>query len=117
MEPNAWVDAVRLCKEDPGLACRFWEFLDAIDRGDEGFDCVVHVYSVEHRHSVTLRTRVPGGRENPTLPSLTGVFRGANWAERETFDMFGIDFEGHPGIRPRILNVENFEGWPLRKDF
>ncbi len=66
---------------------------------------------------ITLRTRVPGGREKPTLPSLTSVFRGANWSERETFDMFGIDFEGHPGVRPRILTVENFEGWPLRKDF
>ena len=115
--PEAWVDAVRLCKEDPALNCRFWEFLDAIDRGEEGFDCVVHVYSVEHRHDITLRTRVPGGREKPVLPSLTGVFRGANWSERETFDMFGIEFDGHPGLRPRILTVENFEGWPLRKDF
>ena len=117
VDPDAWVDAVRLCKEDPKLNMRFWEFLDAVDRGDEGFDCVAHIYSVEHHHDVTLRTRVPGGRENPTMPSLTQVFRGANWSERETFDMFGIEFEGHPGVRPRILTVENFEGWPLRKDF
>ena len=117
ISPEGWVDAVRLCKEDPGLECNFWEFLDAVDAADEGFDVNCHVYSVRHRHSVTLRCRVPGGRENPVLPSLAGVFRGANWSERETYDMFGIDFEGHPGLQPRLLTVENFEGWPLRKDF
>ena len=117
VEPDAWVDAVRLCKEDDALAMRFWEFLDAVDAGEDGFDIVVHLYSVEHRHAVTLRSRAAGGREKPTMPSLTGVFRGANWSERETYDMFGIEFEGHPNLRPRILTIENFEGWPLRKDF
>src|SRR5688500_9757182 len=80
VEPEAWVDAVRLCKEDPALACTFWEFLDAVDRGEDGFDINVHVYSVEHRHEVTIRARVPGGREKPVMPTLTGVFRGANWS-------------------------------------
>ena len=117
VEPDAWVDAVRLCKEDPALAMRFWEFLDAVDAGEDGFDVIVHVYSVEHRHDITIRTRASGGREKPSLPSLTSVFRGANWSERETYDMFGIEFEGHPNLRPRILTIENFEGWPLRKDF
>ncbi len=70
-----------------------------------------------HRHGVTLRTLVPGGREKPRVPTLTGVYRGANWHERETYDMFGIEFDGHPGLLPRILTVENFEGWPLRKEF
>ena len=115
--PEAWVDAARLCREDPALAMNFWEFLDAVDRADGGFDVVAHVYSTEHHHDVTLRVNVPGGREKPVLPSLTGVWRGANWSERETFDMFGIEFEGHPGLQPRILTIENFEGWPLRKDF
>ncbi|MPZ72695.1 MAG: hypothetical protein GEU74_05600 [Nitriliruptorales bacterium] len=117
VEPDAWVDAVRLCKEDPALDCAFWEFLDAVDRGNDGFDCNVHVYSVRHRHEITVRTRVPGGRQKPVMPTLTGVFRGANWSERETYDMFGIEFEGHPSLLPRILTIENFEGWPLRKDF
>ena len=115
--PEAWADAARLCKEDPALSCRFWDFLDAVDRGEDGFDCIAHIYSIEHHHEITLQTRVPGGREDPVLPSLTGVFRGANWGERETYDMFGIEFEGHPGVRPRLLTIENFEGWPLRKDF
>ena len=115
--PDAWVDTARLCKEEAALDMAFWEFLDAVDRGEEGFDVIAHVYSVTHRHDVTLRTTVPGGREEPRLPSIAGVYRGANWSERETYDMFGIEFEGHPALRPRILTVENFEGWPLRKDF
>ena len=117
VEPESWVDAVRLCKEDPGLDCKFWEFLDAVDRGEDGFECNVHIYSVQHQHDITIRAKIPGGRENPVMPTLTGVFRGANWSERETYDMFGIEFSDHPGLRPRILTIESFEGWPLRKDF
>jgi NADH:ubiquinone oxidoreductase subunit C len=115
--PEAWVDAVHLAKEDEALACRSWEYMDAVDRGEDGFEGVVNVYSVEHRHRVTFKTMVPGGRDEPRLPTLTGVFRGANWSEREVYDMFGIEFEGHPGLLPRILTVENFDGWPLRKEF
>ena len=115
--PEAWVDTIRLCKTDPQLDCKFWEFLDAVDRGEDGFDVNCHVYSVQHRHDITVRSRVPGGREKPVMPTLTGVFRGADWSERETYDMFGIEFEGHPGLLPRILTIESFEGWPLRKDF
>jgi NADH:ubiquinone oxidoreductase subunit C len=117
VQPEAWVDAARLCKEDRRLACNYWEFLDAVDRSEDGFEVVTHLYSVEHRHGVTLKAAVPGGREKPVMPSLSGIFRGANWSERETYDMFGIEFEGHPRLEPRILSVENFEGWPLRKDF
>src|SRR3712207_1173596 len=114
--PEAWVNAARLVKEDPALACDFFDWLTAVDRSETGFEIVLHVYSVRHRHHVTLRTTA-AGREAPTVPSLAGVYRGANWHEREAFDMFGILFEGHPGLEPRILTVENFEGHPLRKDF
>ncbi|MDP9405791.1 MAG: NADH-quinone oxidoreductase subunit C, partial [Actinomycetota bacterium] len=117
VDPAAWVHAARLCKHDPNLACNFFDFIAGIDRGDRGFEVVVHLYSVDHRHEVTLRAMAPGGRDKPTMPSLTGVYGGANWGERETYDMYGIDFEGHPGLLPRMLTVENFEGWPLRKDF
>ena len=65
-------------------------------------------------HHVLLRTRVP--REAATLPTLTGVFRGAAWHERETHEMFGIDFDGHPGLVPLLL-PDGFEGHPLRKEF
>ena len=114
---DSWVDAARLVKTDPQLDCAFFDFLTGVDRGDDGIEVVVHLYSVRHRHAVTLRCMAGGGREAPVLPSLTDVYLGANWHERETYDMFGVEFEGHPGLLPRILTVENFEGWPLRKDF
>lgn len=117
VERQALVEAARMCKEDPELACTFFDFMSGVDLGEEGFAVVTHVYSPTHRHHVTLRAIAPGGRDDPRLPSLTPVYRGANWHERETWDMFGVVFEGHPGLAPRLLTVENFEGWPLRKDF
>ena len=117
VEPGAWVQAARICKLEPALRCDFFDFLSGVDRGDHGIEVVVRLYSTRHRHGVILRALAPGGRDRPVLPSLTGVYHGANWHERETYDMFGVDFEGHPGLLPRILTVENFEGWPLRKEF
>jgi NADH:ubiquinone oxidoreductase subunit C len=117
VEADVLPDAARLCKEDPELAFEFFDFLSAVDLREEGFAVVVHLYSVTRGHHINLRTVAAGGRETPKVPTLTGVYRGANWHERETYDMFGIEFEGHPGLLPRILTVENFEGWPLRKEF
>jgi NADH:ubiquinone oxidoreductase subunit C len=117
LTPDALVSAATLCRDDDTLAFDFWEFNSGVDLGEEGFALVTHLYSVRHRHHVNLRIVCPGGRENPTAPSLTRLYAGANWSERETYDMFGIEFEGHPSLLPRILTVENFEGWPLRKDF
>jgi NADH-quinone oxidoreductase subunit C len=115
--PGALPRAARLCKSDPNLAFDFFDWLSAVDLREEGLAVVVHLYSTRHRHHVQLRTVAPGGRTAPRVPSLTGVYRGANWHERETYDMFGVTFDGHPGLLPRLLTVENFEGWPLRKEF
>jgi NADH-quinone oxidoreductase subunit C len=117
LEPHALVEAARMCKQDPQLACTFFDFMSGVDLGEEGFAVVTHLYSPTHGHHVMLRAVAPGGRDDPRLPSLTPVYRGANWHEREAWDMFGVVFEGHPGLAPRLLTVENFEGWPLRKDF
>ncbi|CAN5208497.1 hypothetical protein BH20ACT9_BH20ACT9_07000 [soil metagenome] len=117
VEPEALPTAAGLCKRDPRLALDFFDFLAGVDAAEGGFAVVVHLYSTIHRHHVTLRAVADGGRERPTLPSLTGVYRGANWHEREAYDMFGIEFAGHPGLLPRLLTVEHFEGWPLRKEF
>ena len=78
------------------------------------FDVVVSLVSIEHRRR--LRMRVPVERENPVVPSLVGIWPGANFAEREAFDMFGIEFEGHPDLT-RILMPDDWEGHPLRKDY
>lgn len=113
----AWIDAVTLCRDEELLAYDMFDCLFAVDAGEDGFDVVAILYSTSRGRRILLRGRCEGGREAPTFPSIAHLFPGADWMERETFDMFGIDFTGHPGLTPRILCVENFEGWPLRKDF
>lgn len=80
----------------------------------EHLSLVYHLFSTAHRHKITLKTDL--GREDPSLPTVEGVWRVANWHERETYDMFGIVFEGHSDLR-RILCPDDWEGWPLRKDY
>jgi NADH:ubiquinone oxidoreductase subunit C len=113
----AWVEAVRLCRDEPLLAYDLFDNLFAVDAREDGFDVVVVLYSTSTGNRLVLRTRCEGGRETPSCPSISAIYRGANWMERETWDMFGIEFDGHPALEPRLLTVENFEGWPLRKDF
>ncbi|MBT8459960.1 MAG: NADH-quinone oxidoreductase subunit C [Boseongicola sp.] len=97
--------------------CRFSTLVDitAVDHPDRDprFDMVYHFLSMYQNHRVRLKV---GVREDDIVPSLTGVHSGANWFEREVFDMFGILFSGHPDLR-RILTDYGFRGYPLRKDF
>lgn len=115
--PERWVDAVARCRDEEELAYDLFDCLFGIDAGEDGFDVVAVLYSTSTGNRIALRVRVPGGREAPQLGSVTSLFRGADWMERETWDMFGIEFTDHPGLEPRLLCAENFEGWPLRKDF
>jgi len=78
------------------------------------FVVVYHFYSTAHKHR--LRLVVPLNEDDAQLDSLTSLWPGANWLEREVWDMFGIDFRGHPNLK-RILMYEGFEGHPLRKDY
>jgi NADH-quinone oxidoreductase subunit C len=117
VSPDAWVATARACKDDALLAYDMFDCLFGVDRGEDGFDVVAILYSTSRGQRILLRVRCDGGRENPVCPSIVDLYAGANWMERETWDMFGIDFDGHPGLTPRILCAENFEGWPLRKDF
>ncbi|HUG85914.1 MAG TPA: NADH-quinone oxidoreductase subunit C [Euzebya sp.] len=113
--PEAFAQVARFCKDE--LDMTFFDFLAGVDEREDGFSAVARVYSHTTREGVLLKVLAPGGRDQPRLPTLTGVYAGADWHEREAYDMFGIVFDGHPGLLPRILTVENFEGWPLRKDF
>ncbi len=117
LDGEGYVQAARFCRDDPRLDCNFFDCLFGVDERDDGFAIIANLYSTSHRHRVLLRHLCAGGREAPEAPSLTSLYRGANWHEREAWDMFGIEFEGHPGVGPRLLCPENFEGWPLRKDF
>jgi NADH:ubiquinone oxidoreductase subunit C len=114
---DRWVDAAARCRDESLLAYDMFDCLFAVDARQDGFDVVAVLYSTSTGNRIALRTRCEGGRDAPVCPSLIEVYRGSDWMERETWDMFGIVFEDHPGLEPRILTVENFEGWPLRKDF
>ena len=115
--PDAWVATTRACKDEPLLAYDMFDCLFGVDRSEAGFDIVAILYSTSRGQRILLRVHCEGGRDKPVCPSLVDLYAGANWMERETWDMFGIEFEGHPGLTPRLLCAENFEGWPLRKDF
>lgn len=112
--PERVLDAVRPLREDPELACTFFTFLSAVDWQEEGFEVIITLFSLRHLNTVVLKVRLPA--EDPQMPSITGVFRGANWHERETAEMFGVSFEGHPNP-VKLYLPEDFEGYPLRKSF
>ncbi len=78
------------------------------------FELNYHLVSIPHRAVLCLRVRAHGN--DPVVPSVTTVWSTANWHEREIFDLFGVRFEGHPDLR-RILMPEDWEGYPLRKDY
>jgi NADH-quinone oxidoreductase subunit C len=110
--PELWAAALTFARDD--LACGFFDWLTAVDELEDGFAIVAHVYSLEEGHHLIVRTRVP--REDPRLATATDVYRGANWHERETHEMFGVHFDGHPDLKPLLL-PDGFEGHPLRKEF
>ncbi|HBR21154.1 MAG TPA: NADH-quinone oxidoreductase subunit C [Nitrospiraceae bacterium] len=87
---------------------------DYAGKKEKRFDVVYHLYSIKCCHAIRLKAEVP--ETNPEIDSVTAVWAGANWHERECYDMFGITFNGHPDLR-RILMPEDWEGHPLRKDY
>jgi len=109
-----WLEAASTVRDDQQVRCGFLDWLSAYDDSDAGIAVVVHVWSTAHHHHLLLRTRV--ARERGRLPSLTDVWPGVNWHERETYEMFGVVFDGHPNLVPLLL-PEGFEGHPLRKEF
>jgi NADH-quinone oxidoreductase subunit C len=109
---NAWATTLLELRDDASLG--FFDWLSAVHEGDEGFSIFCHLYDpTTHRH-LLARTTLP--QSNPRIASVTSVFRGAAWHERETAEMFGVEFVGHPDPQ-RLLLSEEFEGHPLRKDF
>lgn len=112
--PAQWGEAVRSARDDAELACDFFDWLSAVDEQDEGIAVVAHLWSTTARHGVLLRTRLPAG--DAELASVVETYPGAAWHERETHEMFGVAFAGHPDLTPLLLPPE-FEGHPLRKDF
>jgi NADH-quinone oxidoreductase subunit C len=109
-----WRRVAEAGRKDPELACNFFDFLCGVDEEEAGIGVVLHVYSTSHRHHLQVRAVVP--REGGHLPTLHDLWAGANWHERETWELFGVVFDGHPNLA-KLLLPEEFEGFPLRKEF
>lgn len=110
------VDVCRYAKDDPALAFNMAPYITAVDYlGQEPrFEVVYNLVSTVHKHRLRLRVKVP--ESDATVPSVTCVWRGADWFERYCWDMYGIRFPGHPDPR-RLFMQEEFVGHPLRKDY
>ena len=101
-------------KNTDGLDFDYLTVVTAVDYIDY-FELIYRVISMKHNQSIILKTRLYT-RDNPTLPSVTPVWRAAYYQEREIFDLFGITFEGHPYLK-RLLLWEGFNGYPMRRDY
>jgi NADH-quinone oxidoreductase subunit C len=113
---SALLAVAAFLKEDPELQYNCLMDLTAVDQWKRKprFDVVYHFLSVANKFR--LRLKVPVAEPEPTVDSLTSLWPSADWYEREVYDMFGIQFSGHPDLR-RILLYPEFEGHPLRKDY
>jgi NADH-quinone oxidoreductase subunit C len=112
VDTNRWVDLANFARE--ALGCYYFSFSTAVDAKEQGLEVVARVENLEAGFSVTMKTRLDPGVT--TCPSLVSVYPGADWMERECYDMFGIRFEGHPDLR-RILLPQDWEGHPLLKSY
>jgi NADH-quinone oxidoreductase subunit C len=113
VDPEQVVEVARYLRDRLGYA--YLSDIAVVDYLDDGlFELVYRFYAVEGGGPVVIKTRVP--RDEPRVPSLTPDWPGANFHEREALDLYGIMFDGHPYPR-RIYMWDEFEGWPMRKDF
>ena len=115
IKPECLRDVVLFCKNDSRLAFDILHLVSGIDyKAGEPLGVTYHLASIRHKHWVAVNSRV--ARDKPVIASLIDIYPAADWLERETFDLVGIIFEGHPNLK-RILCADDWEGHPLRKDY
>ena len=112
--PQSIPDVTRFLKEDSEFKLDYLNSISAVDYIDH-FELVYLLTSFEHNHTATVKARVQG-RGEPSIPSVIDIWPGADFQEREIWDLMGVRFEGHPNMK-RIMLWEGFEGHPLRRDF
>jgi NADH-quinone oxidoreductase subunit C len=114
--PVNWRGVAQFLRDDPVTALNMFIDLTCVDRlgRTPRFDVVLHLYSVDKKHRVRLLAGLT--EDDPSIDSVVALWPGANWFEREAFDLYGVRFVGHPDLR-RILMYPEFVGHPLRKDF
>ena len=109
------VDVCRFLKTTTGLEFDYCQDITAVDwPARKVIEVVYHVYSLVHRHGLVLKAETE--REKPTIATVESVWKAATWLEREIYDLFGVNFEGHSDLR-RILLPDDWVGYPLRKDY
>ncbi len=116
VQRNRITDITRFLRDLSNCPFNLIEDICGVDRFErkERFEVVYHLFSLEKKVRICLKVRID--EAEPHVPTVTGVFPGANWHERETFDMYGIVFDGHPDLR-RVYMPEDYEHFPMRKDF
>lgn len=107
-------ELISFLRTTPDLEFDYLNSITAVDYFDY-FEVVYHLTSIKHNHSLVVKTRCYD-RGNPVVPSIVGLYQGADFQEREIYDLMGIRFEGHPNMK-RIFLWEGFQGHPLRKDY
>ncbi len=115
IEPSAIVEVCRFLHDEPDLRFDALSNQSGVDyKAKNVIEVVYHLFSYEHRHWIVLKVDAP--RDNPVIPTVEGVWKAANWHEREIYDLLGVTFAGHCDLR-RLLMPEDWIGYPLRKDF
>ncbi len=115
VKANRIVDVGRFLKTTSGIELDHCDVISGVDWPKRNvIEVVYHLFSYRHRHGIVLK--VEADRARPVVPSVESVWKTADWMERECYDLFGVEFTGHPDLR-RILLPDDWEGWPLRKDY
>ena len=116
VQPASIAEVCHYLAEEPALAFDSLMCLSGVDMGakESELQVVYHLFSMTHRHRIVLKASLP--KEAPHLPTVEHIWKTANWHEREAYDLFGIVFDGHSELR-RILLPDDWEGYPLRKDY
>ncbi len=113
IDPLSLRDFAQLAKDDSTLRFDFMRCLSVVEHDDE-FQVVLHLYSTGQGHTAVVKASAP--KDNPVFASVTPVWRGAEWYEREGAELFGVTFEGHPNPK-HLLLWDGFEGYPGRKEY
>jgi len=115
LQSEKWLDIAQYLRDDPACLFDSLQCITGVDLGEDfGLEVRYNLHSMTHLH--VIESRIACAVNNPTIPSVETVWRIGDWFERETYDMFGIEFQGHRDLR-RILLPDDWEGWPLRKDY
>ena len=114
--PNKLIESCTFMKSTPELSFDYLSCITVVDYEDRSgeFELLYHLVSISNRFKIALKTLIP--LQNLTIDTVTGIWRSANWYEREAHDLFGVEFRGHPNLLPLLL-YDEFEGFPGRKSF